>query len=181
MTFATNLEHISTEVRAPLVEQRGWYAVYTCPRHEKRVADHLSRKSLESFLPTYRCVRLWKNGKAKIDLPLFPGYVFVRIHPSDQLRVLTSPSVVRILGSSSGPAEIADSEIQMLQAELFQLRAEPHPFLKIGQRVRIARGPFAGREGILARKKDELRVVLSLDLIQQSFSIELAASDLESY
>src|SRR5690349_19814614 len=124
MTISTTAQCSTAYKHSESATPPAWYAAYTYPRHEKRVAEYLSRKSIDNFLPTYRSVRQWKNGRATVDLPLVPRYVFVRIQPTAHLQVLTAPSVAGIVGSSSGPAEIPDSEMQMLRAELLQLRAE---------------------------------------------------------
>ena len=157
-----------------------WYAIYTCARHEKRVSEQLQLRQVESFLPLYDAVHRWKDRRVHLQLPLFPGYVFVHIAPSDRLRVLELPSVVRMVGFNGQPAALADEEIVSLRDGLAgQLRAEPHPYLKVGRRVRVRRGPLAGRDGILLRKKDKLRLVLSIDLIQRSVAVEVDAADIE--
>jgi transcription antitermination factor NusG len=116
----------------------------------------------------------------QIDLPLFPGYIFVRVALYDRLRVLRIPGVVRLVGFNSLPAALPDEEIEILRSGLFQrLRARPHPFLTVGRRVRIKSGSFQGLEGILLRRKNNLRVVLSIPLIQRSIAVEVDSTDLE--
>jgi transcription antitermination factor NusG len=160
--------------------QPHWYAAYTCANHEKRVRWQLERRSVDSFLPVYETVRRWKDRRVKLQLPLFPGYVFVRLSLRDHLKVLQIPGVVRLVAFNGQPAVLPDIEIEALRTSLSaQLRAQPHPFLTVGHRVRIKRGPLVGVEGILFRKKNALRVVLSIDLIMRSASVEVDASDLE--
>src|SRR5215813_1632586 len=126
------------------VEPR-WYAAYTCAQHEKRVVAELCASSVENFLPMYSSVRRWKDRRVNLELPLFPGYVFVRLALNDRLRVLQIPSVVRLVGFNGLPTALPDSEMETLRSGLSQhLRAEPHPFLGIGRQVRITGGPFAG-------------------------------------
>jgi len=159
-----------------------WYAAYTCPRHEKRVAEQLERKAVESFLPLYETVRQWKNGRARVQLPLFPGYVFTRIALRDRLQVLEVPSVVRLVGFNGLPSALPDEQIRSLRNGLSgNLRAEPHPYLVIGRRVRIARGPLAGMEGILIRRKGVLRVVVSIELIRRAVAVEIEACDVQPW
>lgn len=159
---------------------RKWYAVYTSSRHEKRVAEHLRQRSVEIFLPLYKVVHKWKNGvRADVDLPLFPGYLFARIAAQEQLRVLEVPSVVCLVGSNSQPTAVPDHDIEALRSAIMGLNAEPHPYLSLGDRVRILAGPLRGQEGILIRKKQEFRVVLSIDLIMQSIAVEVDLADLE--
>jgi len=157
-----------------------WYAIYTCARHEKRVAEQLQLRQVECFLPLYDAVHRWKDRRVHLQLPLFPGYIFVHLALGDRLRVLELPSVVRMIGFNGQPAALADEEIVSLRNGLAgQLRAEPHPYLKVGRRMRVRRGPLAGRDGILLRKKDKLRLVLSIDLIQRSVAVEVDAADIE--
>jgi transcription antitermination factor NusG len=162
---------------APSLEQH-WYAAYTCANHEKRVAAEVEARDVEHFLPVYASVRRWKDRRVSLELPLFPGYVFVRLALRDQVRVLQIPSVVRLVGFNGQPAALPDEEMEILRSGLSQrLRAEPHPFLTVGRRVRITGGPFAGLEGILQRKKNSLRVVVSLSLIQRSVAVDVDVAD----
>jgi transcription antitermination factor NusG len=157
-----------------------WHAIYTCARHEKRVSQQLERKAIDHFLPLYETVHRWKDRRVRVQLPLFPGYLFVRISPAERLKVLEVPSVVRMVGFHGTPAILPDEEIVSLRNSLEgNLRIEPHPYLKVGRRVRVARGPLAGREGILVRKKDCLRLVISIDLIMRSMAVEVDSADVE--
>jgi transcription antitermination factor NusG len=155
-----------------------WYAAYTRAHHEKRVAEQLALRSVENFLPLYESTRRWKDRRVQLQLPLFPGYLFVRLALRDRLQVLEIPSVVRMVGFNGHPAVLADKEIQALRISTTN-RLEPHPYLTVGRRVRIKRGPLEGVEGILIRKKNAFRVVLSIDLIMRSASVEIDAGDIE--
>ncbi len=167
------------ELPAAYVEPR-WYAAYTCANHEKRVAEQLEGRTVEYFLPLYKSVRRWKDRRVELQLPLFPGYVFVRLPLRDRLRVLEVPSVARLVGFNGTPTALDDEEVERLRRALAHgVRAEPHPFLKVGRRVRITAGPLAGREGILVRRKGNLRVVLSVDLIQRSILVQIDSASLE--
>jgi transcription antitermination factor NusG len=157
-----------------------WYAVQTCSRHEKCVAQQLGQRSVEHFLPVYDSVSRWKDRKVRLKLPLFPGYVFVRLAILDRLRVLQIPSVVRLVGFGGIPTALPDKEIEALKnAQACGVRAEPHPFLTAGQRVRIKAGPLSGLVGILLRRKANLRVVLSIDTVQRSVVVDVNRGDLE--
>jgi len=115
-----------------------------------------------------------------VDFPLFPGYVFVRLALRDRLRVLQIPSLVRLVGFGEQPYALADGEIALLRSSLTgAMKFAPHPYLRVGSRVRIARGPLRGVEGILVRKKNEFRVVLSIDVIACSASVEVDSGDIE--
>jgi len=157
-----------------------WYAVHTCPRHEKRVAEQLSGKNVEHFLPLYEAVHRWKDRRAKVQLPLFPGYIFVHIALKDRLQVLEIPSIVQIVSFRGQPSCLPQREIDALRNGLAnRLRAEPYPYLKVGRRVRVRSGPLFGAEGILLRKKDTFRLVLSLELIMRSVAVEVDVADVE--
>lgn len=161
-------------------EQLRWYAAYTCANHEKRVRDQLEERSVESFLPLYETVRRWKDRRMHLQLPLFPGYVFVRMALADRLRVLQVPSVVRLVGFNGQLSALPDEEMEGLKKGLARgMLAEPHPFLSVGRRVRVKAGPLAGVEGIVIRRKNRLRLVISLELIQRAAMVEVDAADLD--
>jgi transcription termination/antitermination protein NusG len=158
-----------------------WYAAYTRARHEKRVAQQLQGKFVETLLPVYETVHHWRNGRARVVLPLFPGYVFVRIPLKDRMKVLEVPSVVHLVGFNGQPAALPDAEIETLRSRLTnQVQAEPRPYLTTGRRVHIKAGPLAGVEGILMRRKQKYRLVLSVDLIKCSIAAEVDIADVEA-
>jgi transcription antitermination factor NusG len=161
------------------LEQR-WYAAYTCANHEKRVAAELQARAVENFLPLYHSVRHWKDRRVSLQLPLFPGYVFVRMALCQRLRVLQIPSVAGLVGFGSLIPSLPDEQIETLRLGLNgSLRAEPHPFLTVGRRVRIVHGPLAGLEGVLKRKKSNFCFVLSVELIQSSVAVHVDAADVQ--
>jgi transcription antitermination factor NusG len=158
-----------------------WYATYTCANHEKQVAAQVQLRALECFLPLYRSVRRWKDRRVTLDSPLFPGYLFVRLALRDRLRVLQIPSVVHLVSFSGQPVSIPDDEMDRLRRGLsHSLCAEPHPFLTAGRRVSIIRGPLAGYEGILLRRrKNNFRFVISIDLIRSACAVDVDAADVQ--
>jgi transcription antitermination factor NusG len=157
-----------------------WYATYTRSRHEKRVAEQLERKHLEYFLPSYQAIRQWKNGKARVEFPLFPGYIFVRIPLRERLQVLEVPGVVRLVGFNGLPAPLPQSDIEIMRDALRKgIEAAPHPYLTVGTRVRIKNGPLQGLQGILLRRKGNPRVVVSVELIMRSIAIDIDIADIE--
>lgn len=182
MTSSLTIETISPSGSTLLVQHLRplWYAAYTCARHEKRVAEQFERRSVESFLPLYETVHRWKNGRARLELPLFPGYVFVRIAVQERLRVLEVPSVVRLVGFGGLPTPLPEGEVEAIREGLARnLHAKPHPFLSVGRRVRVRSGPLQGLQGVLVRRKGNYRVVLSMDLIMRSIVVDLDIADLE--
>jgi len=158
-----------------------WFAVYTSPRHEKRVAQYLNVREIEHYLPLYRPQRKWSDGTTvTLSLPLFPGYIFVRIGRNERVRVLEIPGVLTFVGGTGGqPASLPEAEIDALRGGLRLRRVEPHPLLTVGQRARIRSGALAGMEGVVVRQKNGLRVVLTVDLILQSMAVEVDGSELE--
>lgn len=170
---------IESVVVEPLVPQ--WYVAYTSANHEKRVTEQFQQRSVDHFLPLYESVGRWKDRRIKFQVPLFPGYVFVRLALCDRMKVLQVPGVARLVGFNGRPAVLPVEEIDALRASMAKhFRSKPHPYLTVGRRVRIRRGPLEGIEGILIRKKNAFRVVVNIDLIMRSASVEVEASDLES-
>jgi transcription antitermination factor NusG len=154
--------------------------VYTSANHEKRVVEQLGIRGIEHFLPLYASVRRWKDRRVELELPLFPGYVFVHMPLRERLRVLQVPGVARLVGFGGLPAELPAEEMAGLRAGLSRgARAQPHPFLTIGRRVRVKNGPLAGLEGILVKKKKQARLVVSVELIQRSVAVDVDEADLE--
>ena len=159
--------------------QARWYAVYTYANHEKRVADQFASRSVDHFLPQYESVRRWKDRKVRLQMPLFPGYLFVHMALREKLRVLQVPGVVQLVGFHGRPAPLLEEDINRIREFLGQgWRAEPHPYLAVGRRARVVRGPLAGMEGIVIRRKNRSRLVLSFDLIQRSMAVEVDQDNL---
>jgi transcription antitermination factor NusG len=157
-----------------------WLAYYTAPRHEKAVAKQFQSRSVDCFLPLVRQSRRWKNGVcAKVEAPLFPGYVFARLPPKLYFKVLSVPGVVSVVGPGRHPAVLDDEEIDSLRAGLAERNSRPHPFLLVGQKARITSGAFAGKTGVLIKELTSLRVVLTVEAIMKSFSVEVDAGELE--
>jgi len=170
----------SSHLGLPADSQPFWYAAYTSANHEKKAAAEISRRGVESFLPLYSAVRRWSDRRVKLEMPLFPGYVFVHLALRDRLRVLLVPGVAKLVGFGGLPAALPDEQVEALRAGLAgQLHAEPHPFLTAGHRVRVKTGPLQGLEGFVVRRKNGLRLVVSLDLIQRAAAVEIDEADVE--
>ena len=163
---------------AGMAEQ--WYAVSVRPRHEKAVTRHLEHWELNYFLPLYRSVRRWKDRRKELDMALFPGYVFVNIGASSRSAVLRAPGVVRFVTFQGQPAVVPASEICALATSMLAgCRPRPHPYLREGKRVRVKNGPLVNTEGIMVRRKEGLRLVLSINLIMRSVMLEVDEADVE--
>jgi transcription antitermination factor NusG len=157
-----------------------WWALYTRHQHEKTVAEMLATKGFDVFLPLYESTRRWKDRTKVLSLPLFPCYVFVLGGLDRKLQVVTTPGIHMILYRGDRVATIPQQEIDAIQRAVDgAYRVEPHPFLKCGMRVRVVRGALEGVEGILLRKKNLYRLILSVDMLAQSVAVEVHASDVE--
>jgi len=158
-----------------------WFAVYTNSRHEKRISQHFTQRQIEHYLPLYSSERKWRDGsRVTLDLPLFPGYIFVHIRKAERASVLSVPGALAVVGGTGGePAALADSAIEALRAGLSEGKLEPHPLLRVGQAARVRSGAFAGMQGIVVRKKNGFRVVITLEQIMQSIAVEIDERDLE--
>ena len=156
-----------------------WYAAYTSANHEKRVAAELRRRSTECYLPLYESMRRWKDRRVRLELPLFPGYVFVRLALRDRLQVLQVPGVARLVGFDGHPVAVPNEDIEAIRSRLAgDHPLLPHRYLERGQRVRVLSGPLAGLTGVVVRQKKQTRLVISFDLLMRSVAVELNPSDL---
>ncbi len=161
---------------------RNWYAVFTVPQNEKSAVKHLDLREIESFLPTYETVRVWRNRqRMKIILPLFPSYLFVHINSRERAKVLQSPGVLHIVGKGREYVPLPDPEIEFLRSGFWRQRIEPYRELVIGEKVRIKSGVMQGVCGTLLRKGSGVRFVLTLELINQHAAVQVDAEDLEPF
>lgn len=183
-----NLNTIQLNTTAPAISEAAcgefaaqWFAAYTQPNHEKSVARQMSERAIPHYLPLYESVRQWKDRKMRLDLPLFPGYVFVRTPLQNRLKVIQVPSVIRLVGFGGEPAAIPEAELMVIRTCLdHDCKLQPHPALQAGQRVRITRGPLTGIEGILVRKKGISRLVLSIGIITRAVAVEVNIGETEA-
>jgi len=163
-----------------LTVAREWYVVSVFPRHEKHVAQLLEARGTNYLLPLYSSLRRWKDRRKRIEMALFPGYVFVNIELEQRVGVLTLPGVARFITFKGQPAVVPDHEIKTIGISARRgLAIEPHPYLQKGRHVRIRSGPMTGMEGFLVRRKDKFRVVISVDLIMRSVAAEVDEADIE--
>ncbi len=154
-----------------------WYAVRVRANAERVVSKLLGQKGLDPFLPTCRTRRAWADRIKTLDLPLFPGYVFCRILTEDRNAVLKTGGVIDLVGNGRRPLPISDEEIQAVQTLVrARVTAQPWPFLRVGQRVRMSRGPLEGLEGILVRVKNSSQLVVSISLLERSVAAEIDAA-----
>jgi transcription antitermination factor NusG len=151
-----------------------WFALQVRSKYEKNVSDALVSKGYECLLPTYRERRKWSDRTKVLELPLFPGYVFSSFDVEMRLPILTTPGVVAVVGVGKIPQPVDSSEMdQIRKVTAAGYPAQPWPFLKVGQRVRITAGALTGVEGLLAQKRGENRVVLSVTLLAKAISVQV--------
>jgi transcription antitermination factor NusG len=157
-----------------------WYAIYTRHQHEKMVAQNLTSKGFETFLPLYATVHNWKDRTKALLLPLFPCYIFLKGGLDRRFQIVTTPGIHGLVSSGGQPAAIPAIDIEAIQRVVESgARVEAHPFLKCGERVRIKRGPLAGIQGILVRKKNISRLVLSVEMLGKAAAMEIDAFQVE--
>jgi transcription antitermination factor NusG len=156
-------------------QNMGWYALYVRHQHENTVAKSLSGRGFEVFLPVYEEIRQWSDRQMRLSVPLFPCYVFVRTFLEQKTDILVTPGVHAFVSFNNRPASIPQSEIEDLRRVATLTNIEPHPFLRCGDWVRVKSGPFEGIKGILVRKKDRTRLVLSVELLQKAAALEIDA------
>jgi transcription antitermination factor NusG len=160
-----------------------WYAVQTRSRHEKMVARQLEGLGFRTFLPLTAQLRQWSDRRKLVELPLFPGYTFVHMvyQPEQRYRVLNTEGIVSFVGIQGQGIPIPDKQIEYIRIlQSADVRMESHPFLKVGQRVRVCSGSLSGTEGILVGQESDRMLVISVELIQRSVSIRLQGYEVEA-
>jgi len=166
--------HLTTEIH---IRKIPWYALRVRSNFEQQSYNALTIRGLEAFLPSFKVRRRWSDRVKLIDQPLFPGYVFCRFSPDERATVLRAPGVVHVVSSGRDPLPVDESELNHIRTVVMaELAVNPHPFLKIGQRVRIDRGPLAGAEGIFTAPNGKSSLILTISLLQRSIAVEVDAA-----
>lgn len=155
-----------------------WFAVYTCAQREKLVAAQFKSREIEHYLPLFESVREWSDRRVTLQMPLFPGYLFVYTNLRRRVPILSVPGVVNLVSVAGKPVPLPPEVVPTLRDGINRVSAQPYPYLTTGQRVSICSGPLKGLTGILLRRKSGPRVVVSIDAIGRSFLAEVAANDL---
>jgi transcription antitermination factor NusG len=151
-----------------------WFALQVRARWESSASLLLTGKGYQTLLPTYKTKKRWNGRFREIQTPLFPGYVFCQFDSQKRLPVLVTPGVIAVVSRGRVPLPVEDHEIASIQTIVTSgLRAEPHPYLEIGQRVRIESDSLAGLEGILVSFKGNQRIVVSVSLLRRSVALEI--------
>lgn len=153
-----------------------WFALVVKLRFEKHTSSLLQEKGYDTFLPLERCRRQWGARSATVQSALFPGYVFSRFDPSERLPVLTTPGVLNVVKSVTGPVSVPESELDAIRRALnSESVVQRFPYGYVGEQVRIEEGPLKGVEGIILSTAKESRLILSITMLQRSISVEIDA------
>jgi transcription antitermination factor NusG len=156
-----------------------WHVLHVTANHEKKVAQHLTVRTLEHYLPLYVERSRWTDRFVTLERPLFLGYIFVRYSPQIRRSIVTIPGVIRFLGDSPS-AIVSSDEIDRIRAGLASgCLLRPHFDLAIGARVRVRRGIFEGAEGLVREIRHQCKVILSLPGVTQYFSLEIDREDID--
>ncbi len=159
-----------------------WYALHTKSRHEQVVLNGLQGKGIESFLPKTIKRSVRKDRRVVLNVPLFPGYLFLKtaLSPEEHLRVLKTIGAVKLVGSQSGPVPVPETAIESLK---IMTAAQTETDILIGTRftkgnsVVVIRGPFTGIQGVFARYKGTDRIIIQIDALGQFAAVEVAVDD----
>jgi transcriptional antiterminator NusG len=157
-----------------------WYALYTRSRFEKKMLSELTDRRIEVFLPMREILSRWKDRKKRIWVPLFPGYLFVNYvdTPESRFRILNVPGAVRFVGFEGRANPVPEEQILSVRRFLeASIAVDPYPYVQVGSRVEVIAGPLKGIRGLLVEKRGKFRFVIQVDLIRQSVSVEIDASD----
>ena len=175
----------STSLHTPLSlapEESNWYAIHTKPRHEKWIAGQLQEKSVFTFLPLLHQIHQWSDRRSKVEVPMFSCYAFVRIVQTaeERLKVLRTPGVLGFVGSEREGTPIPCEQIENLRIALREkIPCAVHPFVRIGQRVRVRGGSLNGVEGILLRQGKDQSLIVSVELLQRSIAMRVEGYEVE--
>ena len=161
------------------MQDRSWRVLHVVANHEKRVAQHLTVRSLEHYLPLFTNRSRWTDRVVTLERPLFAGYVFVRFAPEARLRVISTPGVLHLLGEDARDT-VSEAEIDRIREGLAAgCLLRPHRWVEVGSQVRVLRGVFEGSEGIVTDFRKQCKVVMALSATRQCFSLELDLADIE--
>ena len=175
-TIIQMVDPVNVPVTSVTVSDAKWYAIRTRSRHEKVAARELDAQGIAVFLPLTTSIRQWSDRRTKVEMPLFPGYAFVRVDyfSGDRVRVLRTTGVVDFVGQKAEGSSIPDEQIESIRTILIRnVPVKDHPFLNVGQRIRVRNGALSGVEGILVAVKGTRQLVISVEPIHRSLCISL--------
>lgn len=177
---ARAVNSVSADLLPLLSGSSAWHAIYVRHQHERAVSHHLQQLGIHVFLPLYREIHHWSDRRKQLSRPLFPGYVFFSSGLDRRLEILNIPGVCSLVMSAGKVAVIPAAELEPIGRVLLSNQpVAPHPFLRAGNRIRVHSGPLAGLEGLVARVKDSMRIVFSVQTLCQSIAVEVDQSMVE--
>ncbi len=162
--------------------QLDWYVIHTTPQREKTVANQIGNLGMEFFLPTYKTVKQWSDRKKKVELPLFPNYVFVHTSENERHLLFSITNLVKFVSIESRPVKVRETEIDAVRRilEADDVEVGMANYFETGSKVRIARGQLAGLEGRVLKQNGKSRLLIRIDELQKAFSINVATHLLET-
>lgn len=162
-----------------MTHESPWHVLHVVANHEKRVAQHLTSRSLEHYLPLYTQRSKWSDRSVLLERPLFTGYIFVRFTPQERRTLISTPGVLRLLGDQDTDTVSAE-ELQRIQEGLAQgYVMRPHASIPVGTAVQVRSGVFEGVIGKVAEIRRECKVIIAMSAVQQCFSLEVGLDDVE--
>ncbi len=160
-------------------QEMPWHVLLVRSNFERRVAQHLTVRAVEHYLPFYQERVKWSDRIVVTERPLFSGYVFVRFLPESRIKVISTPGVARLLGDEGGNL-VSSADLDKIREGLASgLLLRPHPNVSVGARVRIRAGIFEGVEGVVMEFRQQCKVIIALAAVQQCFSLEVGHGDIE--
>ncbi len=160
---------------------KNWYALYTRPRHEKKAFDLLIEKGATAYLPLLLTVREYKTRKKKVELPLFPSYMFCEFEYKDRFTILETHGIIKIVNFNGVPATVPEWQIEAMRTVLLKPESlKLENYFKQGDLVQVMSGPFKGLQGTVVNKKGESRLVITIDGIMQSLSVNIDIDNLKT-
>jgi transcription elongation factor/antiterminator RfaH len=162
------------------MENSQWHVVYTFPNFEKKIYNQLLQQNIDAYLPCQHVVRQWSDRKKKVEVPLFPNYVFVKVSKSEHFKVLSTNGVVRFISFCGIPAVMPKEDIEAIRLLINgNWKIDKEAYFAVGDRVKIIHGPLAGLEGIWLEKRGAKRFGIRFESIKQAVSIDIHSCYLE--
>ena len=175
-------QSFSTVTPVEPCETANWYAVQTRARNEKAVEERLQEQGIATFLPLVTEVHRWSDRRKTVQLPLFSCYLFAKVNANNEHRqqVCRTLGVFGIVGAQGAGIPVPEEQIESVRTLLaHRLSWSNHPFLKIGQRVRIRGGSLDGLEGVFLSRNGDRTLIISVDAIQRSLAVRIEGYDVE--
>lgn len=162
------------------INSKRWYVFYTYPKFERKVYEYLLKDNYEPFLPLHWVVRQWSDRKKRLEVPLFPNYIFIKIERNKIFEVLQTPKLISCVTFNRTPAFLRQKEVESIQ----QIVENDYPFevspnLSIGDSVVITGGALTGMEGILVEEKGNHRFALKIESLNQSVIVNIPSDCIE--